>query len=177
MNPELLSYEKFRLSLDRFGPAISSVHDRFPAPYPTLVSILSILLLVSPWLYNNYLEFLALGPGGMPYNARGWLMALFFKMFERNTLTTKEYDRDSNKSRWLDNSKGSLPNRQGPRPNSGFHVVPVRQLNQIPPEEMAKVCHCHLRSLSRIMTMDWIRSACSGWMIWCKSLSLSTPSL
>lgn len=128
-----------RLGLDRFASTISTVLKNYPTRYPTSSSLLFVLLLTSPWLYDNYLEFLAVGPGGMPYNARGWLMALFFKMFERDTLSTREYDRDANKDRWLDVSQEALPTHQGPRPHSGWHVVPVRQCDQLPSEEMAKV--------------------------------------
>ncbi|GJE92835.1 hypothetical protein PsYK624_089930 [Phanerochaete sordida] len=80
------------------------------------------------WLRRNYAQFLALGPGGLPYNARGWLVALLLKLFARETTSTGEYARDANKDVWL---AASLPPRQGRRPAVGFHVVPARQLDQV----------------------------------------------
>ena len=101
------------------------------------ISVTSVVLLLSRWLYHNYCEFMALGPGGVPYNVRGWLTVLFFKPFSRETLSVDMYDRDSNKHTWLD--KEFLQRRNGPRPDSGFHVAPARQFDQVAPEAFGKV--------------------------------------
>lgn len=80
---------------------------------------------------------MALGPGGLPNHVGGWLAALVLKLCESNTLSTEMYDQDQDKTRWLDTTE--LPRRNGPRPDSGFHVAPVRQLDQLPSDEMGKV--------------------------------------
>ncbi|THG97956.1 hypothetical protein EW026_g4158 [Hermanssonia centrifuga] len=107
--------------------------------HPRLFTLASLLGLSSPWLRNNYREFKALGPGGLPYNVCGWLIALAFKPFGRETTSTDEYDRDLNKASWIsEEERERFPERRGSRPNSGFHVVPARQFNKIPKQEMMK---------------------------------------
>lgn len=95
----------------------------------------AVVGLSSLWLRRNYRAFMALGPGGLPYGVRGWLMALVLRLFARATTSTGEYDRDADKSTWLDD-RAALPPRTGPRPDPGFHVVPARQLDQVPSREM-----------------------------------------
>ena len=154
-------------SIARFGldaaSTILSTLKYHAASSAASAALLTILLIGAPWLYNNYREFLAIGPGGMPYNVRGWLMALFFKIFERDTLSTVEYDRETNKDRWLDLSKEALPTRQGPRPNSGFHVVPVRQFDQLPSAEMKRVSLAFSPEVIVNLCLTWLAS--SVWMI------------
>ncbi|EKM54773.1 uncharacterized protein PHACADRAFT_258849 [Phanerochaete carnosa HHB-10118-sp] len=115
--------------LTRTAPA---AFRRQPGVFITAAAVLG---LSSLWLRSNYLEFKALGPGGLPYDVRGWLMALVLKAFSRETLSTAEYDADANKDSWLDDREG-IPRRQGARPSGGFHVVPARQLDQVPSGEM-----------------------------------------
>ena len=90
------------------------------------------------WLRSNYLEFKALGPGGLPYNFRGWLIALLLKAVSRETLSCGEYDQDPDQNTWFDDHD-SIPVRAGVRPRYGFHVVPARQLDQIPSKESMQV--------------------------------------
>lgn len=103
---------------------------------PRLVATAALVGLSSLWLRNNYLDFKATGPGGLPYNVGGWLGALFLKLFARETTGTKEYDADENKETYLGED---LPQRQGGRPKGGFHVVPARQREQIPGKDVMEV--------------------------------------
>ena len=70
--------------------------------YPVCSASASLLLFLSPWLYRNYRAFIALGPGGIPNNVAGWMVALALKACETDTLSTEMYDQDLNKDRWLD---------------------------------------------------------------------------
>jgi len=116
-------------TVDRVTSALPPIVKR----YPLSVAATSVLLILGPLLYNNWQAYLSLGPGGLPYNVKGWMLALFLKLFERKTTTVQEYDLDEYKGQWLQ-SEG-LPKRNGPRPDSGPHI-PVRQFNQFAPEVM-----------------------------------------
>ena len=105
---------------------------------PRFAAVAVVVGLSGLWARGNYLEFKATGPGGLPYNVRGWLMALVLKLFARETQSTREYDRDANKDSWIE-GKDKIPSRVGPRPRHGFHVVPARQTDQIPVKEMMVV--------------------------------------
>lgn len=125
---------------------------------PALWTSTTLLGLSALWLRKNYREFKAIGRGGLPYNVRGWLIALFLKLFSRETLSTLEYDRDPNKERWIEDAD-SIPVRKSSRPGSGFHVVPARQTNQLPTKEMMVVSNvsylaCTLSLASRLQLLD-----------------------
>ena len=126
--------------LEQLAHTLAAAARRHPG---SVAAALALVGLSSLWLRQNYLEFKALGPGGLPYTARGWAMALVLKLFARETLSTAEYDRDSNKDSWID-GKESIPRRKGPRPNSGFHVVPARPFYQSPAAEVMKVRLCRI---------------------------------
>lgn len=105
--------------------------------HPRLIAFTALATLSTPLLYNNYRAFLALGPGGLPYNVFGWLVALGLRPFARETRNTEEYVRDGSQERWLRDD--DIIARKGERPKFGWHVAPVRQQNMIPSEEIAKV--------------------------------------
>lgn len=115
----------------RWLPDVVTQHPRF-----TVAAVAVGLSAI--WARRNYLEFKALGRGGLPSNTRGWFVAVFLKLFARDTVSTGEYDRDPNKDAWIE-GKDEIPIRQGPRPGRGFHVAPARQSDQIPNEEMTVV--------------------------------------
>ncbi|KZP22935.1 hypothetical protein FIBSPDRAFT_665193, partial [Athelia psychrophila] len=87
-----------------------------------------------PWLVGNYRTYISLGPGGIPYNAFGWLLSLTAKLFSRETMDTRVYDADEDKQRWLDSA--AVPERRGARPALSWHVIPHRQLDRIPSVEV-----------------------------------------
>jgi len=95
------------------------------------------LLSVTPWLYNNYKAFLAIGPGGLPYNVFGWLIALGLKPFSKETRSVDQYVKDGNKDRWLREEEGELKARKGGRPKLTWHVAPIRQLDGLGPEDIS----------------------------------------
>lgn len=106
--------------------------------YPRTIILTSLLALPIPWLFNNYRAYIALGPGGLPYNVFGWLIALVAKPFGRETKSTAEYDADPNKDSWL-TDLDSIAGRRGARPTIGWHPAPHRQLDQIPTDAMKQV--------------------------------------
>lgn len=89
------------------------------------------LLAAGGWAVRDYRSWKALGPGGLPYNIRGWLMATRFRFDVRDTLDVALY---ASRSGGPDDSVRLpvLPRREGPRPRMGRHPVPHRQLDQLP---------------------------------------------
>ncbi len=53
----------------------------------------------------------------------------------RETMSTEEYDQDSNTDAWLD----EIPERCDARPPLGWHPIPHRQLAQVPDDAMKMV--------------------------------------
>lgn len=102
--------------------------------------------LLYPWANQNYHEYLALGPGGVPYNILGWAFVTALKPIEGETLSTGMYDRDSDKSGWLckGDGEGEIPLRKGTKPKTGWHCIPHRQLDQIPGDDVKEVSTCLL---------------------------------
>jgi hypothetical protein len=77
------------------------------------------------------------GPGGAPYNVFGWLVVTtLLRPLASEMFSTDMYDRNEDKKSWL--SAGDLTIR-GERPVVGPHVVPQRQLNQVPGKEIKEV--------------------------------------
>ncbi|KAF2017468.1 hypothetical protein BU24DRAFT_151604 [Aaosphaeria arxii CBS 175.79] len=94
------------------------------------------LAAISPWAIRDYRLFLSYGPGGLPYNPLGWLVANIFNLISREQLSTTVY---SHRGFPLDDEPGFLPagfpqKRASPRPLFGAHAVPQRQLDQLPTE-------------------------------------------
>lgn len=85
----------------------------------------------------DYQKYLALGPGGPPYNIKGWAMITFmirpFALSYQSRLSTVDYPREGT-SVHID----SLPERKGERARTGG-IAPHRQLTQHAPESMRSV--------------------------------------
>ncbi|KAJ5753553.1 uncharacterized protein N7511_007706 [Penicillium nucicola] len=107
------------------------------------LALLTTTLLV-PKAYHDYKIFKSYGPGGVPNNALGWILVrIFFQPFGREMLSTDEYVRriaaveghGKGDEGFLILSEDQLGCRteQG-RPVVGPHVVPQRQLTQLPDE-------------------------------------------
>ncbi|KAF7794655.1 hypothetical protein EIP86_005793 [Pleurotus ostreatoroseus] len=122
------------------GTRLSALTAHFPLlhRHPRLLTLTALLGLSAPWLYGNYLDFLALGPGGLPYNAGGWLVALLCKLLlARETRGTAAYDREANREVYIEGVE-DVPERRGERPETGWHVLPARQRGKVPPVEMGE---------------------------------------
>lgn len=98
--------------------------------------------LLLPTLYRDYKKFLSYGPGGIPSNFVGWgLVRLVFQPFSREMLSTNIYEqRVAAAEGHGERDDGYLtlePNQVRDvedRPVVGVHVVPQRQLSQVPDE-------------------------------------------
>jgi len=107
-----------------------------------------------PWANQNYHEYIALGPGGMPHNLLGWGIATAIKPVEGETLSTEMYDEDSDKSNWLSGGDGEteVPRRQGSRPKTGWHCIPHRQIDQIPMDDVKELLNREFRTIAEANT-------------------------
>ncbi|KAI0784337.1 hypothetical protein C8Q75DRAFT_736212 [Abortiporus biennis] len=101
---------------------------------PLLTAFAAVSLVSTPWLYNNYLHFLEIGPGALPYNVFGWLIALALRPFARNTKTVDGYVRKGEDEKGF--LEGGFKERRGGRPKMSWHVAPVRQLDRLASKDM-----------------------------------------
>ncbi|KAL4784892.1 hypothetical protein BJX76DRAFT_197318 [Aspergillus varians] len=86
--------------------------------------------------YDDYQSYLALGPGGPPYNIAGWLcVKALFNPLKREMFGTRIYDRKVEAGE-KDGFLGDLPLRKGPPPAMGTFAVPQRQINQWPGQDV-----------------------------------------
>lgn len=127
--------------------AISSL---LPAPdRRTLTATAALLasIFVLPAAYRDYRLFNSYGPGGVPNNALGWILVrTLFQPFGREMFSTDEYvqrvaaaeGHGKGDDGFLVLSREQL--RCGERPVVGPHVVPQRQLTQVPDEDVMQVC-------------------------------------
>ena len=86
--------------------------------------------------FRDYQDFLALGPGGAPYNVRGWAWVTSLRPFalsKRGALQTSSFPVDG-----ANEGIEALPKRTGPRASVGG-IIPHRQLSQYPGAEMKPV--------------------------------------
>ncbi|KAL3474057.1 hypothetical protein BJX99DRAFT_186484 [Aspergillus californicus] len=95
----------------------------------------AVLALFLPAAYRDYQSYLALGPGGPPYNVIGWLAVKLFTPFRREMFGTRIYDRKVQGGQDVE-FLTDLPRRDGERPTMGAFTVPQRQINQQPSQEM-----------------------------------------
>ncbi|KAF2636488.1 hypothetical protein P280DRAFT_152362 [Massarina eburnea CBS 473.64] len=106
------------------------------------IAVLSTLgfAIVLPLAISDYRTYLSYGPGGLPYNVRGWLMANVLKLFAREQHSSAPYD---DPDLPFADEPGYLPDdfppkRSSPKPKIGPHPAPQRQLEQLPSDEMRK---------------------------------------
>ncbi|KAK0653768.1 hypothetical protein DIS24_g5745 [Lasiodiplodia hormozganensis] len=92
------------------------------------------------WGVRDYREFLALGPGGVPYNVLGWaaitLLIRPFALSKAAATRTADYPPAAGAHADV----AALPPRAGPRARVGG-IAPHRQLSQHPPESMRESIH------------------------------------
>ena len=88
------------------------------------------------WVYRDYQKWLALGPGGLPYNFGGWISTTRMRLRAIDPLDTGRFQTVMDD--WDEALLEELPSRQGQRPSIGVHPVPHRQLDQLPGENMKR---------------------------------------
>ncbi|KAE9388491.1 hypothetical protein BT96DRAFT_927065 [Gymnopus androsaceus JB14] len=81
---------------------------------------------------RNYLEWLAMGKGGLPANVIGWTMNWFMYLFSKEQLSTAPYDdlvvlANSGLLAQTRFIHGELPQRKGTRPVVAPFIAPQRQ--------------------------------------------------
>jgi hypothetical protein len=89
------------------------------------------------WVYRDYQKWLALGPGGLPYNCRGWMTTTRMRLQKCDPLDASALVDLPGAPLEL-GCLQDLPSRIGPRPSIGVHPVPHRQLDQLPDEAMKR---------------------------------------
>ncbi|MBK5299520.1 MAG: hypothetical protein JJE40_20420 [Vicinamibacteria bacterium] len=97
-------------------------------------AILGIVAGLAGWAYTDYRSWLALGPGGVPYNLQGWAQVTWFRFQMRNSLDTSFIEAQIGRqgdSRGFD----ELTARPGQRPRVDPHPIPHRQLDQFGDKE------------------------------------------
>ncbi|KAK1476949.1 hypothetical protein CTAM01_15300 [Colletotrichum tamarilloi] len=117
--------------LNRLNPLLHSLRNR--STLPTLLTTLATPLLL--WAaYRDYRAYIALGPGGVPHNALGWLLVTLglrpFALSKSSATWTGDYPDHGSHAEIRD-----LPERKGERAELGG-IVPHRQLSQHAPEKM-----------------------------------------
>ena len=102
-----------------------------------VLGLSSLLFLGLIWCVQDYRAFKALGPGGPPYNIRGWMTVAFlvkpFTLSARDTTWTGDYPTSGAHKSLL-----ALPMRKGGRPDVRG-IAPQRQFSQRPLPEMNQV--------------------------------------
>jgi hypothetical protein len=127
---------------------------RAPDRLTLILSAAAVLgsALVLPTIYRDYRTFRSYGPGGIPNNVIGWLtVRALFQPFKREMFSTEEYVKRVEAAEghgkgdegFLELSSEQLASRSvTDRPVVGPHVVPQRQLTQIPDEDLMEVSLC-----------------------------------
>ncbi|KAM0435159.1 hypothetical protein ACHAPT_003249 [Fusarium lateritium] len=101
----------------------------------------------------DYREYIKIGPGGVPYNAFGWLIQLCLRPITKEVFHTSCYDGaraikeagPNASSAFL--TEDDVPLRRSPRPGVGSWTVPSRQLTDLADEQLKKRYHEFLESL------------------------------
>jgi hypothetical protein len=97
-----------------------------------------LLINLSLAIYRDYKTYLSYGPGGLPYNIRGWFISsAILRPLSTDVLNTGLYDWNPDKRIWL--PPEWPPYDRGKRPKIGPHPLPQRQLDQIAPGECKEV--------------------------------------
>lgn len=96
------------------------------------------LVVFAVWCIKDYGDYLALGPGGPPYNVKGWAWITFgirpFALSKSGATYVADYPTEGSHPEIK-----SLPRRQGERALLGG-IAPHRQLSQHAPSRMRTVC-------------------------------------
>ncbi|KAH7183338.1 uncharacterized protein B0J16DRAFT_373816 [Fusarium flagelliforme] len=116
---------------------IKAVLERTTSERPWLIATTSgaaALVAFTAWCIKDYRDYLALGPGGPPYNVKGWAWITFgirpFALSKCGATYVADYPTQGSHS-----SIQNIPRRQGDRAILGG-IAPHRQLSQHAPERM-----------------------------------------
>jgi|SRR5882757_5327975 len=90
-------------------------------------AVAGTVLAAAGWVVRDYRGWLALGPGGLPHTARGWLT-----MAALRASTWRVDPFDTAGFTGTGHLAGPLPERAGPRPEVAHYPIPHRQLDQLP---------------------------------------------
>lgn len=144
------------MSLETFTNALQHIRlprsqqDRLSLALGTAAVLGSAFLL--PTAYRDYRIFKSYGPGGVPNNILGWMtVRALFQPFGTEMLSTEVYVRRIDAAEGhgrgdegyltLSTEQLELRKEEG-RPEIGPHVVPQRQVTQIPDEDVMEVRSC-----------------------------------
>lgn len=100
------------------------------------------------WCITNYISFYNLGESGLGRGPVSWFISTGIRPLGRETLSTEEYDRDPVKDSYI-NDAGSIKERRGARPRTGWHFFPHRQVDRRPSKDMEEVSPFHLHRCAR----------------------------
>ncbi|KAH8899318.1 hypothetical protein GQ53DRAFT_758534 [Thozetella sp. PMI_491] len=112
------------------------------------------LVPLASYAVSSYRGFLALGRGGIPYNAFGWLLQCLMQPIARRDLTNlAPYTDPEVVERFAPLGRqsflpGPLAERGGPRPDVPNYVVPQRQMTERAPPEMIAKMRAYLDTLA-----------------------------
>lgn len=103
--------------------------------------------LLLPPAVRSYQGFLALGPGGVPYNLVGWAIQGIAGLFAIDPLDVDAVDHppphirhhygDAGQQSYWPADEGPLPARRPPVPDIPAYTIPQRQMSDGPPDPVA----------------------------------------
>ncbi|KAJ2961952.1 hypothetical protein NQZ79_g2832 [Umbelopsis isabellina] len=109
-------------------------------PLLTAAAVLGVFAVSIP-AYQDYQLYMSYGAGGVPHNAFGWFMSrCLLTPFSQEMLGTEVYQKKINQgaaTTYIE-PNGKLPQRSGTNPAMGPHVVPQRQISQLPDDEIKR---------------------------------------
>jgi hypothetical protein len=94
---------------------------------PWVRVVLTAVVLAAAWVVRDYRGWVALGPGGLPTTARGWL-----SMAVVRARVWRVDPFDTTRLTGTGHLAAPLPVRPGPRPQVAPYPIPHRQLDQFP---------------------------------------------
>lgn len=96
-----------------------------------LIAALVLLGVVLVWARIDYLNWVAIGKGGLPHTLGGWLKMTRLRLQKTDTIGVHIYAPMIGKPDDVARL-GDLPARQGSRPRIAVYPIPHRQLDQAP---------------------------------------------
>jgi hypothetical protein len=116
----------------------------------SIVAAIAAVVII-PVAIQDYRMYLSYGPGGLPYNAVGWLVTNLLRLLSREQLSARPYQdpevKPSGDSGLL---PPNFPSRDSSRPRLGPHPVPQRQLSQLPDVEMRQKLTSRFEELGNV---------------------------
>ncbi|KAI3391639.1 hypothetical protein diail_7007 [Diaporthe ilicicola] len=109
-----------------------------PKTIAALALAVALSLPTASYALRSYRGYLALGPGGMPYNVLGWSLQGLLQLIARwDTTSPAPFSRPANQKPYAPHgttpflaASPAPPERQGPRPDVPGYVAPQRQVTQ-----------------------------------------------